>query len=254
MLPMDIGSILQKWPYESGRINVRKIRGRDGQVKLQMRVELGILQMEMDGRPDGARPHDCESFLNYHLDCIRDHTMRNQMDLGYELTRDQCRELREEAALYYQRYLALFVLEEFDGVERDTGRNLQVLDLCRKYASDDRDKYALEQYRPYILMMNARAKAMRSLQRGRLHEALGHVEEGLASIKEFFAAYGHPKGYRRSGEARSLRSLRKQIRGKLPPDPLVELRKRLTAAVRDERYEEAARLRDELRALGADVE
>ena len=53
----DIGHILKGWEYEAGTINVRRITGNDGQPKLQMRLDLGLLQMEMDGRPDGERPH-----------------------------------------------------------------------------------------------------------------------------------------------------------------------------------------------------
>ena len=33
---------------------------------MQLRIDLGILQMEMTGRPDGQRPHNCESLLVYH--------------------------------------------------------------------------------------------------------------------------------------------------------------------------------------------
>ena len=44
----------------------------------------------------------------------------NGTDLGFQLTANQCQSLREEAVQYYQRYLSLFVLEDFEGVVRDT--------------------------------------------------------------------------------------------------------------------------------------
>ena len=50
----DLGPILGDWPHEPGQITVRKIRGTDGRVKIQLRVDLGLLQMEADGRPDGS--------------------------------------------------------------------------------------------------------------------------------------------------------------------------------------------------------
>ena len=31
-----------------------------------MRIDLGLLQMELDGRPDGQRPHGFESLLDYY--------------------------------------------------------------------------------------------------------------------------------------------------------------------------------------------
>src|ERR1700689_565485 len=53
------------WQFEAGEINVRKIIGLDGAPKLQMRLDLGLLQMELSGRPDGHRPHGCESLLEF---------------------------------------------------------------------------------------------------------------------------------------------------------------------------------------------
>lgn len=249
MASRDISSILGDWPYESGQINVRKIRGLDGRVKIQMRVDLGLLQMETEGRPDGQHPFGCESLLAHHLEQVRQHTMRNGTELGYELSRKECRELRDEAAMYYQRYLALFVLEDFEGVERDTQRNLKVLDLCRKFAGDESDRYVLEQYRPYIVMMNTRAKALRALEAGAARSALAHVEAGLKALKEFFASFNQPQAYYKSSEVRVLRKLRSRIKKGLPPDPVAELQKQLRRALDEERYEEAARLRDQLRSL-----
>src|ERR1041384_5758639 len=65
-MSLDLNTILKDWPYESGTVKVRKITGLDGREKLQLRVDLGVLQMEIIGRPDGRRPHNCESLLEYH--------------------------------------------------------------------------------------------------------------------------------------------------------------------------------------------
>ena len=65
-MSLDLNTILKDWPYESGTVKVRKITGLDGREKLQLRVDLGVLQMEITGRPDGRRPHNCESLLEYH--------------------------------------------------------------------------------------------------------------------------------------------------------------------------------------------
>ena len=65
-MSLDLNTILKDWPYESGTVKVRKITGLDGREKLQLRVDLGLLQMEITGRPDGRRPHNCESLLEYH--------------------------------------------------------------------------------------------------------------------------------------------------------------------------------------------
>jgi hypothetical protein len=242
----DITPVLKSWEYESGTINVRKVSGIDGSPKLQMRLDLGLLQMEMTGRPDGDRPHGRESLLDFYEEQLRDHTRKNGTELGFALTNQQCQALREEAAMYYHRYLSLFVLEEFPGVVRDTERNLRVLDLCGKYATDEQDRLILEQYRPYMTMMNARAQASIELERKQFAAALKHVEEGMERIREFYERFGQEEAYAKSNEVRVLKRFSREIQRKLPVDPAERLRRKLERAVREERYEDAARLRDEI--------
>lgn len=249
MSSKDLSAIIDEWPYEPGHISVRKIRGRDGRVKIQMRVNLGVLQMEIDGRPDGERPYSRESLLHHHLERLEDYKRRNGTDLGFTLDSDECREIREEAVQYYHRYLANFVLEDYDAVARDTQRNLEVLELCSKFADEDEDKFALEQYHPYILMMNARSKALLALEHRRFRTALAHVNSGLRRIKQFFRGYGEPRAYRMSGEVEVLKILRKEILAHVPEDPIHRMQRLLKRALREERYEDAARLRDELEGL-----
>ncbi|MCS7033839.1 MAG: UvrB/UvrC motif-containing protein [Phycisphaerae bacterium] len=247
LISKDITPVLAGWDYEPGTINVRKIRGNDGVPRLQMRLDLGLLQMEMTGRPDGQRPHGCESLLDYFSGQLEEYKLRNGTELGFHLTGQQCQQLREEAQMYYYRYLSLYVLEDFPGVVRDTERNLRVLDLCSRYAVDEQDRLVLEQYRPYILMMNARASASIFYRENRFKEALALVEEALAQIRQFFSKYGQADAYSYSSEVKVLKRFARQIRKKLPVDPVVKLRSQLDRAVRAEQYEEAARLRDEIK-------
>ena len=151
--------------------------------------------------------------------------------------------------MYYNRYLSLFVLEEFPGVVRDTARNLRVLDLCGKFAADEQDRLVLEQYRPYITMMNARANASIQFKDSQYKAALATVERGLADIKEFFVRFGQEEAYGQSNEVRVLKRFAREIRAKLPVSPAVRLQRKLERAVKNEEYEEAARLRDKLTAL-----
>jgi hypothetical protein len=246
-LNKDITPLLKGWDYEPGTINVRKINGLDGSTKLQMRLDLGLLQMELTGRPDGAKPHGCESLLEYYEEQLRDHRERNGTELGFHLTSDQCAALREEAGLYYHRYLGLYVLEDFDGVVRDTGRNLRVLDICGKYAVDEQDRLVLEQYRPYITMMNTRAAASILFKEEKFGQALTVVNESLDKIKDFFERFGQPEAFSQANEVKVLRQFARDIRKKIPIDPITKLQSQLDRAVKTERYEDAARLRDEIK-------
>jgi hypothetical protein len=242
----DIGELLREWDYEPGTINVRKILGDDGKVKIQMRVDLGLLQMELLGRPDGMRPHGCESLLEYHEKRLIEHHRANGTELGFHLTTGECQSLREEAVQYYHRYLSLFLLEDFKGVVRDTSRNLRVLDMCGQFAVEEHDRLILEQYRPYITMMNARAQASIRFQEQKYPEALALVEGALEKIREFFDRFGQADAYAQSNEVKVLRKFAREIRRKLPLDPVVRLQAQLDKAVREERYEDAARLRDQI--------
>ncbi len=243
----DITPLLRGWDYEPGTINVRKISGSDGAPKLQMRLDLGLLQMEMSGRPDGVRPHGFESLLEYFESQLTEHEKRNGTELGFHLTRDQCQSLREEAVMYYHRYLSLFVLEDFNGVVRDTSRNLRVLDLCGKYAVEEQDRLILEQYRPYITMMNCRAQASLLFQDNRYLEALRVVQDGMDSIRDFFHRFGQDEAFSQSNEVKVLKKFARDIRKRMPLDPITKLKSQLDRAIKGERYEEAARLRDEIK-------
>jgi hypothetical protein len=243
----DITPLLKGWDYEPGTINVRKISGSDGQPKVQMRLELGLLQMELTGRPDGAKPHGHESLLEYFENQLKEHERRHGTELGFHLTATQCQSLREEAQMYYQRYLSLFVLEDFPGVVRDTARNLRVLDFCGKFAVEEADRLMLEQFRPYIVMMNARAMASIAFKEERFADALKTVQEAIDSIHEFFEAMGQPEASSKSNEVRVLKRFARDIRKRMPVDPVQKLQSQLDRAVKSERYEDAARLRDEIR-------
>lgn len=246
-LVRDISPLLKGWDYEPGTINVRRINGLDGSPKLQMRLDLGLVQMELSGRPDGARPHGKESLLQYHEEQLTEHKKSSGTEEGFELSSDDCAALREEAGLYYQRYLSLSVLEDYSGVVRDTARNLRVLDFCGQYAAEEQDRLVMEQYRPYITMMNTRAAASIQFKNEKYSDASSTIAKGLERIKNFFERFGQPEAYDESNEVKILKQFAREIRRKLPVDPIARLQQKLDKAVKAERYEEAAKIRDEIR-------
>jgi len=245
----DLRPVLENWPYSPKGISVRRVAGRDGGQKIQLRVDMGLLQMEMTGRPDGTRPHGFPSLLHWHKDRLENHQRQNGTDVGFLLTPQECEALREEALLYYQRYLSLFVLQDYRGVERDSTHNIEVADLCRRYAAETADQLALEQYRPYVLMMNHRAVALRLLQQGKPGMAVAAIDEGIHLIQRFFEDYDHPEAAEDSREIGVLRELRRQIAAAAPTRRLEDLQQQLLEAVQSERYEDAAQLRDQINGL-----
>jgi len=246
---MDISAALQGWNFEPGQVNVRLIRGNDGKPKLQLRLDLGLLQMELNGRPDGRRPHRAPTELDFQTTKLRRFREKSGDDKGFQLSSRDCQALREESAMFYHRYLSLFVLEQYDAVVRDTQHNLDVLDMCHRYGKNDYDKMCLEQYRPYILMMQSRAMGCQALRNGYVQTAIAYLRGGVRSILRLAPKEHRKRLLRESSEIRILGEMLRQIRDQLPPDPREHLRKKLKDAVTHELYEEAARLRDELVAL-----
>ncbi len=244
---LDISAALAGWSFQPGQINVRLISGRNRKSKIQVRLELGVLQMELSGRPDGKRPHNSRSELDYQFSRLNRHIKTHNSDQDFQLVARDCQALRQESALYYHRYLSMFILGRFEAVIRDTQHNLDVLDMCRKYAASERDREHLEQYRPYILMMQGRARGMVALEAGYAKTALAYLR---GTLRKIISAYGQPEA-RKSMEAQTILAMMRDIRRQLPPDPRVELHRQLQRALSHERYEEAASLRDQLMALQA---
>lgn len=241
---LDISHILKDWPYESGQISARKIRGQDGEDKIQLRVELGILQMETAGRPDGVRPHGHESLLAYY-EHLQEHRNPQREDT-FKLTARACEQLRNEAIMYYHRYLAEFVLEDYQEVIRDTSRNLRMMDLCNTYAQGQFGRNIMEQFRPYVIMMRTRARGLLAMRDDRPKEALSAIKEGMEEIGDCCNHFSSDKNSDCSGELEILRTLVSQIEGQVPLDPTSKVENELALAIKEERYEDAAVLRDQI--------
>jgi len=246
---IDLQAALCDWPYDPEKISVRKILGVDGAVRIQMRVELGILQLEAEGRPDGARPYGCGSLLEFHHKRLARHERRNGTPIGYDISSHECYALRAEASLYYRRYIAFFVLEEYDGVVRDTSHSLAIFDLCRDFALEPEDNSVMEEFRPYVLMMDSRGRAYQALGEQQVSSALAHVNRGIMHIKGHYEARGQLEAVASSEELRILRALGLKLSEQVPQDSVLVTRKALRAAIEQERFEEAARLRDALKNL-----
>lgn len=245
----DLTRLLADWPYESGKIAARFIMGDDGEPRVQIRLDLGLLQMHLEGRPDGQRPRGFESLLEFHEARQDELANTSTGEDEYRLSPDDCRELREEAVQYYQRYTGLLVLDDYEGVVRDTTRNLRLLDFVKKYASTEEDREALEQFRPFIMMTRARALASQAMKDNEPKAALLAVEEGIEALRKHFDDIGQGSLFEASSEARMLRRMRDELLPQQPVSKRDMLKKKLAEAVSAERYEQAAKIRDELKDL-----
>src|SRR5438477_3328840 len=247
-MSLDLNTILKDWPHENRAIKVRKVLGLDGRQKLQLRIDLGVLQMELTGRPDGNRPHGCESVLTYHQKRATRTAAKGET---YELTPEQCAELQQEGIQYYHRYLSLFQINDFHGVVRDTQRNLELFDFVDAHTERDELSWTLQQFRPYVLMMNTRAKASILLGQGKFPEAIGEIEHGRDAITEFLQQSNFPELVSKSSEIAFLEEWLEEVKAKRPLSKLEIMQREMQTAIAKELYERAAELRDAIKLLQA---
>jgi hypothetical protein len=135
-MSLDLNTILKDWPYESGTVKVRKITGLDGREKLQLRVDLGVCKWKSPDDPmAGVR-----TIANRSWSTIETRTGPNRKARLTSLAPEQCAELQQEGIQYYHRYLSLFQINDFEGVVRDTQRNLDLFSFVNEHT--DREDFS----------------------------------------------------------------------------------------------------------------
>lgn len=252
----DISHILADWGYVPDDVTVRIVKGDDGRDKIQLRVDMGLLQMELDGRPDGLRPEGGESWLAYYERQQQAYDAAHPDSAPFLLAEEDCVRLWREGVQYYHRYLSFWHLKLYDLCARDTARNLRLFAFVRAHARDDRYKIQFDQWRPYVIMMNARSVAEPLIQRKRFEQGLHAIEAGIDAIRDFLDEYRQSHRADECAELVSLEHWRDEILAKeqeaqeaRPNSAIRILRERLDAAVAAEEFEKAARLRDKIRRL-----
>jgi len=248
-LSKDITAILNGWEYDPTRVSARWIQGEDGTTKIQLRLDLGLFQLEANGRPDGSRPRGYATLLDYYVTLER--TSKGQ-DFPV-LDEEACAELQQEAVQFYYRYLSLFALRHYEGVIRDTRHNMGILELVERHAEDEDLAWEFLQFFPYIRMMNARATAEQFTDgdREEYELAIHAIEQALDDIRQFWMKHGDPEFEEdmSSDEEDVLRELLDELRQKRPRSQTERLREDLERAIAVENYEKAATLRDALRRM-----
>lgn len=246
----DISHLLEAWDYQAGQIVVRKFKGKDGKEKIQLRVDLGLLQMNAMGRPDGKQPFGHESLLEHFEARLDKHRAEHEdSDEGFRLSAEDCAKLQQEAIQYHHRYICLFQLKDYDAVLRDTQRNIRVFDFVQRYAEHPDLAWALQQLRPQLLMMQIRALGSKKLDAEDFEGAIASVEEGLEEIRTFYREHGRSDLIEQSGEINSLEGWIVELRNSKPLSEREKLENALEEAVKREDFEKAAAVRDLLRSM-----
>jgi hypothetical protein len=243
----DIRKILQSWPYDPEN-DARVVQGEDGREILQVRTPVGLEQYELDGRPDGARPHGLESFLEHYLQRLQEAQTAGR-GAEFKLGQRECNELFSEGTLYYFRYVRLFQLKDWARTVRDTTRNLRVFDFIHRHAEREEDQQFLEKWRPYIIRVNCSAAVMLELQKRAYDSALRLANEGVSKIEALEDHDDETFKFERGRSLAALRELVSQIQRNRPLSELEQLEHQLRRAIERQEFERAAQLRDRIREL-----
>ena len=250
----DLDDVIQGWPYdpEPGEVLAREVRARDGRSVLQVRVELGVLQLEMTARPDGTRPHGFATYLDYLRYCA---ASRGQTPAGkaspWVMDHEHCSEADREFIQFYHRRMAWLSLRCYQKAVLDADHTLALMDFVRRHANDEEYIASHEQFRGLVQFHRTQAQALVAIERRRPEEAIDALREGMEQLA-FHQRTWWDNRDDDFGESpnpslmEQLRLFEQEIRKNYAVEKT--LREQLDEAVSREDYEQAARLRDLIRA------
>ncbi|MGA2976002.1 MAG: UvrB/UvrC motif-containing protein [Spirochaetia bacterium] len=248
----DITDLLREWEFDSDN-QIRIVQADDGRQVLQVRQPMGIEQYELDGRPDGKKPFNRDTALEEYQARLESYRASHGSEEGFALSHDDFAALQGEGVLFYFRYLVLFQIGDFARTARDTEHNLALFSLVEKFGESDDDRKEMLQYKPYVVRMNAIARAMISLHKEMKSAAVDILQNAISAIEDMHEIDTPAFQFERVRSLNYLKATLKQIHEK-KDSPVDALKAELASAIDDEDYERAASLRDRIRALGADQE
>ena len=250
-MTLDLHDLTADWDYQAGEICARMVDGRDGAELLQLRVDLGVMQMFPDGRPDGERYRGLPTALAY---------FQHESRLGRDdFEPADWREFERELHQINYRRLALSSLVE-DCLRRDDinaarallRRALRDVEACREHVwlaaghpacPFRRSAQAL---RPTLMFHRGRLRVQFRVIDGLYEQAVEEAEQAQQELDALLAELGLDEEQREDDPGVVfLRDLGRELRRDY--DVSMTLSERLEEALENEEFETAARLRDELR-------
>jgi hypothetical protein len=237
----DIDRLLSSWPYRPGEVLARMVKAADGREVLQMRVDMGVLQLEIEGRPDGTRPHGVATYFAYlQAKCDDDAT--------FVLTADQCMEADREFVQFYHRRICWLALREYRRAAQDADHSLAFMDFARQHSPDEEWTMSHEQYRPFVLFHRVQAGALAELEDSGPEAAIAEINAGLLLFRSLFEEFEADERYEDDDLVARLVELKESLREHYHVGRTLD--EQLADAIAAEKYELAARLRDKLARRG----
>ncbi len=235
--PQHLDHLLSRWVFDPNTLNSRMVKGRDGRDVIQMRVDMGVLQLETTGRPDGAQPNGCETYLDYLQGILLS-------DPDRKLDEGECGEVDREFMQFYHRRICWLRLQYYQRAVMDADHTLRLMDVSDRMSPDEEWTGSHEQYRPFVLFHRTQAAALAQLDETGAEVAVEEINTGLNTIRTFFNKHEADEHFDDDELVVRLVELRESLRNEYSVGRT--LLERLAEAVEQEKYELAAELRDEL--------
>jgi len=252
----DIGPLLRRWPIRPGGFSARLAYGEDDRPFLVARVAMGLLQMELDGRPDGQTFRGKPTCLDW----IEAQEDEEAVEAGDWL------ELQRELLQFHQRHAALMHVARktrargdrllaqslFARAARDAFHMLGIACVVAAAGLEEELLEPIGQDLPGLTADHALAMCEYALTLGDPESAIDMCCGGQKAIKELYAAEGLARQARQDPAYRALRRRERRLRRRFAIEQTTQ--EQLEAAVRAEDYERAIVLRDRLRQRRARLE
>ena len=243
----DIDAILRGWPYSAGTISARRVRAANGREVLQMRVEMGVLQMEVTGRPDGQRPGGADTYLERLLQ------RQTEEQDAFRLSEEDCLEMDREFLQYYHRRICWLALRDFGRAVDDADHTLALMDFAAAHSPNEEWTVSHEQYRSFVLFHRTQAAALAALEENGPgpEVAIEEINRGLDQIRALYEdqppaeeSDQQDPSFDDDRQVAQLVQLKEWLREEYHVGRTLE--EQLADAVAAEEYERAAGLRDQI--------
>lgn len=250
---LDLDDLTVGWDCPTGDICARVVTGRAGDELVQLRLDLGVMQMFPDGRPDGASYRGAPSALAY---------VSQQRGRRSGISLPEWQELERELIQLNYRRLALANLadrllerQDVGAARRSLRRALRDIEACL---------HGLEMLRgevrpgagaglwPTLVFNLARLRSQLRVIEGRYDEAIEEADAGIRRVEAALSDAGlDAEQCEAEPSVQLLRSLSESLRRQYGISQTTH--ERLGDAIAREDFEAAANIRDQLRRREAGV-
>ena len=246
---LDLDELTVGWDCPEGEITARIIAGEDGSDALQLRVDMGLLQMALGGRPDGQRYCGQPTVLDF---------VRGEIGRAREITRSVWDALVRELTQYNYRRLAFAHLAEDASHEareedartylpfavRDVDHCMLILKMLVEHREEGVGSHA--DLAPTLVFNRSRLLARLYTMDERYDDAVEELAAGIEALRASLKDLGADD---EQCEADAGVAYLRQMEDRLRRQHGVgrTLQEQLDDAIEAEDFETAARLRDALR-------